>query len=253
MSCDTLSDEFANCLLDHVITTEKSYSASNDVISQLNNGVIEKNSIIGNSKNENKSAITSDSKDILGLNKGIFEGVDIRLLSRVLADDVANSFWNIQASSGQVSGSADPVSSVTFFFVRSFPEPSYVYVFSFSPLLRIAFLLRLCPNHLQNDHYLYLSSVTFVSPFSSTFSLPHSPRFSPPSPLYSHTSPLLHLYIPLLSLSLTSTHPLLYPSPPSLSAATQQLCEHRCTAKLHAKRTHGRYREEDAVCCSAPL
>ena len=32
-----------------------------------------------------------------------FNGVNIRLLSRVLADDVANSFWNTQTSTEQVS------------------------------------------------------------------------------------------------------------------------------------------------------
>ena len=98
MSCDTLSDVFANCLLDHVMNTKKSYSASN-----IASGVLEKNSIIVDSKNENNSAITSDNKGILGLQKRTFEGVNIRLLSRVLADEVAHSFWNIQASSGQVS------------------------------------------------------------------------------------------------------------------------------------------------------
>jgi hypothetical protein len=125
MSCDALSDVFAHCLLDHVINTEKSYSASNIAIGLLNNGVKEMNSIAANSENENNSAITSDNKGILGLNKGIFEGVDIRLLSRVLADDVALSFWNIRASSGQVSGSANQVSSISFFFF-SLLEPSNI-------------------------------------------------------------------------------------------------------------------------------
>jgi hypothetical protein len=129
MSCDALSDVFANCLSDYVINSEKSYSASNIVISQFSNGVKEKDSIAVNSKNENTSAITSDNKGILGSSKGTFEGVDIRLLSRVLADDVANSFWNIQASSGQVSGSVDHIPSISFLLFALFPNLPVIFFF----------------------------------------------------------------------------------------------------------------------------
>ena len=118
MSCDTLSDVFAKCLLDHVMKTEKSYSAYNIASSTL------KNSIIINSKNENTSANKDDDKGILSLNKGMFQGVNIRLLSRVLADDVAHSLWNIQASDGQVSvsGSGDQIPSISFFLFALFPN-----------------------------------------------------------------------------------------------------------------------------------
>lgn len=133
MSCDALIDVFANCLLDHVMNTEKSYSASNIVIGQMNSGVKEKSCIIIDSKNENNSAITSDNKGIIGLNKGTFQGVDIRLLSRVLADDVAHSFWNIQASSRQVSGSVDQIPSISFFLFALFPN--FAVIFSIIPIL----------------------------------------------------------------------------------------------------------------------
>jgi hypothetical protein len=182
MSCDTLSDAFANCLLDHVIN-EKSYAAANIAFSQRNSGVKEMKSITVDSKNENNCAIKSDDKGILGLKKGVFEGVDIRLLSRVLADDVAHSFWNIQASNGQVGGCADHVSRI--------------YLYTFPSVI-------VCPFHqyLKLLPYFDCTSTTRRMVITTTYPL---------------SSPLLPLYPPSLPLSLTSALPLLPPSSPLYS------------------------------------
>ena len=131
------------------------------------------------------------------------------------------------------------------FFCLHFSR-TFLTFFSILPILRIASLLQMYSNHSRNDHHLYIPCHPLLYcciPFSLSLSLSllHSPYCLP-----------LHLYTLTCLISFTSIFP--FPSlPPSLSAATQRICEHRCTARLLTKGTHRCYREEDAVCCSPTL
>lgn len=83
----------------------------------LNNGI--KDSNVVDSEKENSSTMISNNKSKSGVNMATFHGVNIRLLSRVLADDVANSFWNIHTSTEQVSADHKLYPSFIMFLLLS--------------------------------------------------------------------------------------------------------------------------------------
>lgn len=149
ITSDTLCEVFANCLSDHIRNAEISYSASNIVPVHLNNGVKEVDSQgvnTGDSVRENFKAISSNNKSILSLNMETFQGYDVRLLSRCLADDVSHSFWNVHTSKEKVS--------------------AYPYLFTF---LTFPFL------------FTYLPLPTCLSPCTSSFPHYYMPLYCLPS------------------------------------------------------------------------